>query len=105
MPAGLEKIRELIERLVGISVGLGFVAMFAMIVWAGFKYLTSGGEPKQIQAAHQVVTWAFLGVIFLAIGWLILQLIELVTGAKVTIFDIGTLCQAVNKDWCNPATR
>lgn len=106
-PAGLEDIRKLVERLVGVATGIGFVAMFVMLVWAGIKYLTSGGEPKQIQAAHQIVTWAFLGIIFMAIGWLILQLIQLITGAQVTIFDIGVLCKLTpgGADWCNPATK
>lgn len=105
MAAGLEDIRKLIERLVSISVGGAFIAMFVLLVWAGIKYLTSGGEPKQIQAAHQIVTWALIGILFMAIAWLILQLIEVVTGVKVTIFDIGVLCNVTlpnGKNVCDP---
>ena len=99
-PAGLQQITDVVKRLVSIFVGLGFVAAFVMVVWAGIKYLTSGGEPKQIQAAHQVVTWAFIGIIFMAIGWLSLKLIEALTGAPVTVFDIGVLCKFGSTDWC-----
>lgn len=105
MAAGLEDIRKLIERLVSVSVGGAFIAMFVLLVWAGIKYLTSGGEPKQIQAAHQIVTWAILGILFMAIAWLILQLIEVITGVKVTVFDIGVLCNVTlpnGKNVCEP---
>lgn len=105
MAAGLEDIRKLVERLISVSVGGAFIAMFVLLVWAGIKYLTSGGEPKQIQAAHQIVTWALIGILFMAIAWLILQLIEVITGVKVTVFDIGVLCKFASKDWCNPATK
>lgn len=100
--AGLKEIEQTFSSIVSVMVGLGFVAMLTFLVWAGFKYLTSGGEPKIVQSAHQSVTWAFLGVLFLAIAWLILQLIEAFTGVKVTFFDIRQLCNVGGKDWCQP---
>ena len=97
-PAGLEEIEKVFSSLVSVVVGLGFIAMLTLLVFAGIKYITSGGEPKAIQAAHLTVTWALLGVLFLAIAWLILQLIEAFTGIKVTVFDIRALCDAGK--WC-----
>lgn len=98
-PAGLQQIEEVFSKGISVIVGLGFIASLVMLTWAGIKYLTSGGEPKAIQAAHLTVTWALLGVLFLAIAWIILQLIEAVTGVKVTFFDIRQLCR-LNGDWC-----
>lgn len=91
-PAGLTQIEELFTNIISIVVGLGFIAVLVMLVWAGFKYLTSGGEQKAIQQAHQVVTWALLGIVFMAIAYLILLLIENFTGVHVSVFDIRTLC-------------
>jgi hypothetical protein len=104
-PAGLEEIGDIFVRLISIVVGLGFIALLVMIVMAGFKYLTSGGDPKNIQAAHQTASWAFLGVIFLAVSWLILQLIAAFTGIDVTIFNVNVLCNVVlpnGKGVCEP---
>lgn len=92
MPAGLNEIEEVVGRVISVVVGLGFIAMLAMVIMAGIKYLTSGGEPKAIQAAHQTLTWALLGVVLMAIAWVILQLIYAFTGIKVTEFDIKKLC-------------
>lgn len=97
-PAGLAQIEQTFSNVISVIVGLGFITLVVLLVWAGIKYLTSGGEPKAIQSAHQTVTWAFLGILFLAIAWLILQLIEAFTGIKVTIFDIRQLCGGGR--WC-----
>ena len=93
MPAGLQQIEELFTRIISIIVGLGFVALLVMLVWAGFKYLMSGGEQKAVSQAHQIVTWALLGIVFMAVAWLVLQLIENFTGLRVTQFNIRILPQ------------
>lgn len=90
-PSGLDQIEQVFTNVISMVVGLGFTALLILLVWAGIKYLTSGGEPKAIQSAHQTVTWAFLGVIFMAIAWIVLQLIKVFTGIDVTIFNIKIL--------------
>lgn len=100
--AGLDEIERVFSNVVSAVVGLGFIALLVLLLWGGIKYLTSGGEPKNVQQAHQVVTWAFLGVLFLAIAWLLLQLVEAFTGVKVTIFDIKTLCGGPGAPFCQP---
>lgn len=90
-PAGLKEIEEIFSNIIYVIAGLGFVVMLVMLIWAGIKYLTSGGEPKAIQSAHYTVTWALLGILFMAIAWLVLQLIKAFTGIDVTIFNIRVL--------------
>lgn len=97
-PAGLQQIEDIFKNVVSSVVGLAFIVSLVMLVLAGIKYLTSGGEPKAIQAAHLTVTWALLGILFMAIAWLILQLIHNFTGIDVTIFNIKALCDGTK--WC-----
>lgn len=92
-PAGLVQIETIFKNVVSAVVGLAFVAILVLLVTAGFKYLTSGGEPKAIQQAHQTTTWALLGALFLAIAWIILQLIASFTEIDVTLFNIKVLPQ------------
>lgn len=87
-PAGLQQIEELFQRIISIIAGLGFIALLMLLVSAGFKYLMSGGEQKAVQAAHQTVTWALLGIVFMALAWLILQLIYTFTGVRVIEFNL-----------------
>ncbi len=88
-PAGAQQLVELVRRLINLSVGLAFIALTVVLVVAGIKFLTSGGEPKPIASASQTITWPLLGMLFLVIAWLILRLIEAFTGVPVTRFCFG----------------
>ncbi len=92
-PAGALQLQELIQRIINLSVPIAFMVLTIMLIVTGIKYLTSGGEPKAIQSASASLTWAFLGIVFLAIAWLILLLIEAFTGAKITQFCLGFDCK------------
>lgn len=106
-PAGLNEIEQMIGNVISVMVGLAFIAMLVLIIIAGFKYLTSGGEPKAIQSAHQAFTWAVLGLFFMIIAWLLLQLLQAFTGIDVTVFNIRTLCGEAAKDFpfCSPSPK
>lgn len=93
LPAGLDQFEAIVGDVISVIVGLGFIAMLVMILFAGLKYLTSGGEPKAVQSAHYTLTWALLGMLFMALAWIILQLIHVFTGINVTVFDIKPLCK------------
>ncbi|KKS12137.1 hypothetical protein A2617_02630 [Candidatus Daviesbacteria bacterium RIFOXYD1_FULL_41_10] len=87
--AGISELQQLLQRIINLSVGAAFIAVTVVLVVAGIKYLTSGGEPKPLSSAHSAVTWALLGIVFLVIAWLILILIKAMTGVDVTKFCLG----------------
>ncbi len=88
-PAGLTELEGVFSNVIFVVVALGFIILLVMLLTAGFKYLTSGGEPKAVQAAHQTVSWALLGILFMAIAWLVLKLVFAFTGIDVTKFKVG----------------
>lgn len=90
-PAGLTQIEEMIQQVISIAVPLAFIILVAMLFIGGLKYLLSGGETKAINSATQTITWALLGILFLAIAWLILRLLEAFTGIPLTQFNIKVL--------------
>ena len=67
---------------------IGLVA-FIMILSGGFKILTSAGDPKGMAGGKQTITLAIAGIALAIIAWLILLLVENITGAKVTEFKFG----------------
>lgn len=85
-PAGFAQLEQLLQRILNLSVGLTFIALTIMLVLGGIKFLTSGGEQKGIQQGSNTITWALLGILFLVLAWLILQLIQAFTGIQVTKF-------------------
>lgn len=68
--------------------GLAAVVLFCTFLIGGFKYLTSGSDPKAVEAAKQTLTAAIAGLVLLVLAYVILVIIEQITGAKVTIFNV-----------------
>lgn len=99
-PAGLTELENLFANVISVVVTLGFVVMMVLLIMAGFKYLTSGGEPKAIQSAHHTLSWAILGILLMIVAWILLQLIQAFTGIEVTVFNIKTLCDVAGVDIC-----
>lgn len=93
-PVGLTAITNMFDQVISISVILAFVVLLVVLVMAGIKFLTSGGEPKALEAAWQTITWGLLGILFLALAWLILRLVNVFTGTSIdlTIFNIRVFC-------------
>lgn len=100
-PAGLAELEQLFGNLISVVVGIAFIVLVVMLVFAGIRYITSSGEPKSVQQAHLTITWALLGILFLAISWLLLLLIQAFTGIEVTVFNIRSLC-GVAGQFCTP---
>lgn len=91
-PAGVDAIEILFARIINISLGAAFVALVIVLIVAGIKYITSGGDAKALSSAHSAVTWALLGFLFLALAWLIIQLIAAFTGIEaLKTFDLKVL--------------
>lgn len=88
-PAGVTQLVNLFTRIINLAAEAAFTVLLIMLVYAGIKFLTSGGDPKAIGAASSTITWALLGILFMVIGWLFLLLIESFTGVNVTKFCIG----------------
>jgi hypothetical protein len=58
-----------------------------MLILGGFKYLTSGGNPENAASAQKTITYAILGIVLIALSYLILLIIQTITGANVTQFS------------------
>ena len=51
-----------------------------MLIVGGFKYLISGGDPKQTKSATATITMAVVGLIAAIAAWFILRFIAHFTG-------------------------
>lgn len=77
-------IRNLLTPLPAIIA----LAALAMVIMAGIKLVSAGADPKAYASALSTFQWAIIGLILLSGAWLILVLIERLTGASVTQFGL-----------------
>jgi hypothetical protein len=59
-----------------ILIPIGGVVAVLMIMYAGFLYVTAGGNEAKIKTAHQALTWAVIGAAILLGAWVISQAIQ-----------------------------
>ncbi len=88
--AGIVQVQQLVTRMINISVTIAFMALTVWLVWSAIKlFITSGGDPKNLAHAWQSVTWAFMGIFFLILAYLVIRLVSAVTGADVDSYCFG----------------
>ena len=110
-------LNDFIVKLIKILFPLAGILAFAMIVFAGFKYATSGGNTNQQKDAQDRITNALIGLVLLFAFWIIIYTInpdilktkiptlEPVTSPSISIPSTGvTLAQliATAKSFANP---
>lgn len=52
------------------------VILLAFLVWGGFDYLTSMGDPKKAEAARGKITNAILGFVIIFFAYWIVQILD-----------------------------
>ena len=87
-PAQLTDLEVIFARILNVVTSFAVLAVFIMLVIGGFKYITSGGDPKATESAQKTLTYAIFGLVALVGIWLILRFVEVFTGVNVTEFKI-----------------
>jgi len=87
-PAQISDVVDILARIISLLAPGAAIAVFIMILVAGFQFLTSGGDPKGVAAARTTFTYAIIGAILVVVVWLVLTLIEAVTGVPVTVVTL-----------------
>jgi len=86
--AKIECLECIVQIILNFVIRLAGIAVFVMLIIGGFKYLTSGGDPKAKESAQKTITYAIFGLVLLLGGWLVLLFIKEFTGVDVTQFTI-----------------
>ena len=69
---GLTNIINLVVQV--MSIVIGFIAV-VMIVFAGFKYVTSGGDTNKVASAKNSLMYAIIGLIIVALAQFIVRVV------------------------------
>lgn len=73
---GCSDVGDMIQYFYEWAITLGGLATFVSLVFAGFKYLSSMGQPEAMKEARSQITSAFAGLVLLLSAWLILNTIN-----------------------------
>lgn len=66
---------DLLRRIINIvSVIIGVIAVL-MIIWGGFKYITSGGAQDRVKSAKDTLLYAIIGLIIVALAQIVVRFV------------------------------
>ena len=86
--ATLKGLEGIFANTVSALLAIAGILLFIMLIWGGFSYITSGGDPKKVEQARNTLTYAIAGMVVVALAFMILRFIEDFTGAPVTNFEV-----------------
>ncbi len=72
--------QQAIDMLIPALLGAGALACFAYILYGAYKYITAGDAPANVSAARQTIINACIGLILLALSFVIWQFVLGMTG-------------------------
>jgi hypothetical protein len=88
--AYLHGLEGVFENVINSLLFVGGIALFLMLLAGGFKFITSGGNPKSLESARNTITYALIGIVLVAAAYLVLVLISSITGnTNILNFDIS----------------
>lgn len=86
--ATIQGFECLFFNVLQVITALAGLAFFFMFISGGFNYLFSKNDEKKVAAAASTLTMSIIGLVGIIVSWLILRLIQNITGLNVTNFII-----------------
>ena len=80
--ADVSRIQNFIQSITQVLVTLAGVSATGFFVWGGFRYITSSGNPEQLEGAKKTIFYSAIGLA-IALGAFVLSniVIQIATGA------------------------
>ena len=80
-PLNSGSLTELLRDILNIAVDIGIPVVTIMIIMAGFKYVTAGGDRGKVEDAHSMFLWTVVGAAIVLGAFVIANIIETTVNA------------------------
>lgn len=85
LPLNTVTVPNIISSSITLVLIVAAIVFFFMLVLGGIRWITSGGDKGQTEAARSQITAALVGLVIVFAAWAIIQLIGSLFG--ITIFN------------------
>ncbi|OGK14772.1 hypothetical protein A3H80_05200 [Candidatus Roizmanbacteria bacterium RIFCSPLOWO2_02_FULL_37_19] len=80
LPDNISTISDVIGIILSFLYPLAGILLFFMLVWGGYSFLMSGGQPEKIKSARGKMSTALIGFFLLIFSFLIVRFISSIFG-------------------------
>lgn len=74
-PIDIADPRDLIGRVIGAALGIVGSIAFAIFLWGGFLWMTSGGSAEKIGKGKNVIAWAAIGLLVIFTSYTLVKFV------------------------------
>lgn len=86
-------ITQIISGLIGLILVVTGVVFFFILVIGGIRWIASGGDKGQTEAARSQITAALVGLVIVFAAWAIVKLIESFFGVSILTPNLPKITQ------------
>lgn len=72
---GIETLGDFINKIIAFLIPLAAVILFLVLIWGGYDFMLSQGNPEKVKSAKGKITTGLVGFILLIISYLLVKLI------------------------------
>ena len=73
-------ISDVITKLIPIVLSVAGLILFGMLIWGGYDFLFSGGDPAKIEAGRTKIFNAIIGFVIVFVAYFLVQLLGFIFG-------------------------
>lgn len=92
-PLGDITVPGIISAAIKLTLVVAALVFFFMLVVGGIKWILSGGDKAQTEAARNQITAALVGLVIVFAAWAIVQLVQAFFGINILSLTIPTATQ------------
>lgn len=86
--ASAPNIVQIVLSVIGVALSVLGVIFLALIIYAGFNYMTAGGDEGKVETAKHTIVRAVIGLVIILVSYAIVQFVIpnllCATGASAT---------------------
>ncbi len=76
----IQKLGDLISRMLSFIIPLSGIVLLFVLIWGGYDYMMSQGNPEKIKSAQAKITTGLIGFFLLICSYLIVRVIAGIFG-------------------------
>lgn len=82
---GINTVGDLINTLMKFLIPLAGIILLLVLIWGGYDFMMSGGNPEKVKSAKAKITTGIIGFVLLVLAYLIVRIISFIFGLQTGI--------------------
>ncbi len=82
----INTVGDVINRLLEVLVPIAGIILLFVLIWGGYEFMMSQGNPEKIKGAQAKITTGIIGFILLVISFFLVRLIAKIFGLDTGLF-------------------